>query len=118
MTDKNNLDIPEGYVVADINDDFRELGMSEEAIKELNEEIEYEVNHMSDDLPPETRRLIDIITSDDTTEEEKDSAMRELDPDMYDENGNLVIDDGEFFDRIEADMKALYEKMKAEGKAI
>lgn len=119
MTDKNNIDIPDGYVIADINDDFRELGMSEDAIKELNDEIENEINNMDhSDLSPETLRLIDIITSDATTEEEKEAARRELDPDMYDENGNMILDDNEFFDRIEADMKAGYERMKAEGKAI
>lgn len=117
MTDKNNFDIPEGYAVADINDDFRELGMSEEAIKELNEEIENAMNNLGE-LPPEKQRLIDIITSNDTTEEEREAARRKLDPEMYDESGNLILDDGEFFDRVEADMKRLYEEMKARGEAI
>ena len=31
--------IPEGYVAEDINDDFREMGMSEEAIAEMNADI-------------------------------------------------------------------------------
>ena len=51
-------------------------------------------------------------------EEEKEAARRKLNPEMYDENGNLVLDDSDFFDRTEADMKRLYEEMKARGEAI
>lgn len=115
--DKKN-DIPEGYVIADPNDDFRELGMSEEAIKELNEEIKQEIEAMDNSLTPEQQRLSDIIDDPNATWEEQEAARRKLFPDMYGENGNLVLDDGEFFDRIEQDMKKHYEEMKARGEAI
>lgn len=115
--------IPEGYAVEDINDDFREMGMSEDAINEMNADIDEQVKQLINEaanvpVPPETQRLIDIIESPDTTWEEKEAARRELDPDMYDENGNLILDDSEFYDRIEADMKRQYEEMKARGEAI
>lgn len=112
------IDIPEGYVIADPNDDFRELGMSEEAIKELNEEIKQEIEAMDSSLTPEQQRLSDIIDDPNATWEEQEAARRKMFPDMYDENGNLVLDDGEFFDRIERDMKKQYEEMKARGEAI
>lgn len=68
--------IPEGYVAEDINDDFREMGMSEEAIAEMNADIEEQVKQLIREaanvpVPPETQRLIDIIESPDTTWEEK-----------------------------------------------
>ena len=112
------VDIPEGYVIADPNDDFRELGMSEEAIKELNEEIKREIDSLGDELTPEQKRLLEIIDDPNATWEEQEAARRKLNPEMYDENGNLVLDDGEFFDRIERDMKKHYEEMKARGEAI
>ena len=112
------VDIPEGYVIADPNDDFRELGMSEEAIKELNEEIKREIDSLGDELTPEQKRLLEIIDDPNATFEEQEAARRKLNPEMYDENGNLVLDDGEFFDRIERDMKKHYEEMKARGEAI
>ena len=112
------VDIPEGYVIADPNNDFRELGMSEEAIKELNEEIKQEIEAMDNRLTPEQQRLSDILDDPNATWEEQEAARRKLFPDMYDENGNLVLDDGDFFDRIERDMKKHYEEMKARGEAI
>ena len=121
MTDR--IVIPDGYVAEDINDDFREMGMSEEAIAEMNADINNQVEQLNNEVanatvPPETQRLIDVIESPDTSWEEKEAARRKLDPDMYDKDGNLVLDDSEFYDRIEADMKRLYEEMKARGEAI
>lgn len=117
------ITIPAGYVAEDINDDFREMGMSEKAIADMNADISKQVEQLNSEtanatVPPETQRLIDIIESADTTWEEKEAARRELDPDMYDENGNLVLNDSGFYDRVEADMKRLYEEMKARGEAI
>lgn len=115
--------IPEGYEAEDINDDFRRMGMSEAAIAELSADIDRQVEILNneaanDTITPDVQNLLDIIDSPDTTWEEKEEARRKLDPDMYDENGNLVLDDSEFYDRIEADMKRLYEEMKARGEAI
>ncbi len=115
--------IPDGYVAEDINDDFREMGMSEEAIAEMNADINNQVEQLNNEVanasvPPETQRLIDVIESPDTSWEKKEAARRKLDPYMYDKDGNLVLDDSEFYDRIEADMKRLYEEMKARGEAI
>ena len=119
----SEIKIPDGYIAEDINDDFREMGMSEEAIAEMNVDIEKQVEQLNNEIanasiPSETQRLIDIIESHDSSWEEKEAARRKLNPEMYDENGNLVLDDSDFFDRTEADMKRLYEEMKARGEAI
>lgn len=113
-----NLDIPAGYVATDPDDDFRALGMSEEAIKELDEEIKREIDSLGDELTPEQKRLLEIIDDPNATFEEQEAARRKLNPEMYDEDGNLVLDDSDFFDRTEANMKRLYEEMKARGDAI
>lgn len=119
----SEIKIPKGYIAEDINDDFREMGMSEEAIEELNSEISRQVAELNESvanttISAETQKLIDIIESPDTTWEEKEAARRQLNPEMYDENGNLVLDDSDFFDRMESDMNRLYEEMKARGEAI
>lgn len=116
MADEKRIDIPEGYVVDDPNDVFRELGLSEEDIRELNEEIHESVKDLCDaPLTEEEKRLYAIIDDPNTSWEEKEAARRQLDPDMYDEDGNLVLDDSKFFDRMEAMMKESLEEAKRKG---
>ncbi len=97
MAKKKNIDIPDGYEVVDPSDDLRDLGLSEKDIKELEDEIRNEVESVCNrELTPEESRLYDIIYSDTATREEKEAARRQLDPDMYDENGNIILNDGVF----------------------
>lgn len=119
----SEIKIPDGYIAEDINDDFREMGMSEKEIGELNADIDRQVGELNScvaEMPvsAETQELLDIIENPDSSWEEKEAARRKLNPEMYDENGNLILDDSDFFDRTEADMKRLYEEMKARGEAI
>lgn len=125
MTDNKKIDIPEGYVVEDPDDELREMGMTEDQIKKFNEEMsEYraklfaEAEAQAEPITPEKQRLMDIIYSETTTWEEKEAARRELDPDMYDENGNLIFDDESFWNEIEEDINRCYEEMKSKGLAI
>lgn len=99
----DNFGIPDGYEAEDPSQAFRDVGMSEEAIAELEAEIAKGMEEALKDveLTPEEQALWDIIESDTATEEEKNKARRELDPDLYDENGNAVLDDSKYFKRIE-----------------
>lgn len=119
----SEINIPNGYIAEDINDDFRKMGMNEKEIGELNADIDRQVGELNScvaEMPvsAETQELLDIIENPDSSWKEKEAARRKLNPEMYDENGNLVLDDSDFFDRTEADMKRLYEEMKARGEAI
>lgn len=122
MADEKKYDIPEGYVIDDPDDNLREMGLSEEDIREINEEIHKEVTEFLDEaearVTEEEKRLLAIIDDPNTSWEEKEAARRQLDPDMYDEDGNLVLDDSKFFDRLEEGMKRCYEEMKSKGLAI
>ena len=119
MIEKKNIDIPEGYVVDDPDDELRELGLSEEDFRELDEEINKEITELVEDsqaqMTEEEKRLWAIIEDPNTTWEEKEAARRQLDPNMYDEDGNLVLNDGKFFDRVEAMMKKGLEEAKRKG---
>lgn len=85
-------------------EELKKLGLTDEDLEELNKELD---EPDDDELPPEINKLIDIIADPNTSEQEKEEARRKLNPKMYDDEGNLVLNDDEFYSRIEADINEL-----------
>lgn len=116
MIEKDKIEIPEGFVIDNPDDNLRALGLSEKDIAELSEESRRQIANIEPkQCTPEQQKLLDIIYSSNTTYEEQEAARRKLFPENYDEKGNFILKDDDFFEDLETDMKVSIEEMQRKG---